>query len=132
VIDRWQQAFLNDLTPEQTLEVYYEWTGASQKSRIGLHELERKGLNEYYVYDETKRCVEGVDGNADVVSGIGIDVPWYVPGGMISYPSDPVTLRRSVYKAMQAGAQGLLASRDYDEMRHSSLKVFGEAVRRIL
>jgi hypothetical protein len=132
VVDPLQKTSLNDLTKKQVLNLFYSWMGYSKQAQIAYDDLERKGMNEYYVYDETKRCVQGVDGNADVVSGIGIDVPWYVPGGMIPYPSDPIKLRRSVYKAIQAGATGLLASRDYDEMRHSSLKVFGDAVKRIL
>jgi hypothetical protein len=83
------------------------------------------------VYDETKRCAEEIDGKARVIAGIGIDVPWHAPGGMQPYLSDPERLQQSVFKAMQAGADGLLASRDYDEMRHSSLRAFGQAVRRI-
>ncbi len=132
VIEPLQQTALNDLTVEQTLDLFYAWLGYSKEAQVALHELESRGMGAEYVYDETKRCVEGVNGKADVISGIGIDVPWHAPGGMIPYPSDPLTLRMSVYKAMQAGASGLLASRDYDEMRHSSLKVFGQAVRRIL
>ena len=39
---------------------------------------------------------------------------------------------QSVYltiKSFEAGARGVLASRDYDEMRLSSIEAFGNAVR---
>lgn len=131
VIDSWQQRMMNDFNEKQTLEIFYNWMGYSKETQIELNDLERVGMGPEYVYDETKRCVEGVNGKSQIIAGIGIDVPWHAPGGMQPNPSDPERLRRSVYKAMEAGANGLLASRDYDEMRHSSLRAFGQAVRRI-
>jgi hypothetical protein len=85
-----------------------------------------------YVYDETKRCVDSINGKAETIAGIGIDVPWHAPGGMQPYLSDPERLQMSVVKAMEAGADGILASRDYDEMRHASLRAFGKAVRMVM
>jgi len=94
-------------------------------------ELEKEGMGPQYVYTEMKRCVEQVQGKAQAIAGIGIDVPWHAPGGMQPYPSDPERLQKAIYKAFEAGADGILASRDYDEMRLSSLKAFGEAIRAI-
>jgi hypothetical protein len=131
VIDRYKDRMMNDLTPEQTLDLFYSWMGYSKPAQIELDDLEREGMGPEYVYDETKRCVESVAGKAQVIAGIGIDVPWHAPGGMQPYPSDPERLQKAVFKAMEAGADGLLASRDYDEMRHSSLIAFGDAVKTV-
>ena len=87
-------------------------------------------MGPHYVYDETRRCVQSVKGKADVVAGIGIDVLWH-GAGQQPYLSDPTELQQAVFKAVEAGATGLLASREYDEMRFSSLRAFGKAVRRL-
>jgi len=132
VIDSWQDLMMNDFNDKQTLEIFYNWMGYSPEARIELDDLERVGMGPEYVYDETKRCVDSINGKAQTIAGIGIDVPWHAPGGMQPYLSDPERLQMSVVKAMEAGADGLLASRDYDEMRHSSLRAFGKAVRLVL
>ena len=127
VIERMGDRALRDLPREQALDLFYAWMGYSQEARVALAELDQKGMGPAYVYDETRRCVEGVKGKAEVIAGIGIDVPWHAPGGLQPFPSDPEKLQQAVFKAAEAGADGLLASREYDEMRHSSLRAFGSA-----
>jgi hypothetical protein len=131
VIEEMQKRWLKDMTRSEALEFFYNSLGYLPESRIGLNALEREGMGPEYVYSEMKRCVQQVNGKAQAIAGIGIDVPWHAPGGMQPYPSDPERLRRSVYEASEAGADGFLASRDYDEMRLSSLKAFGDAIRAI-
>jgi hypothetical protein len=130
VIDQWQSRAFKDFSHEQTLDFFYQMMGYSPAAQVPLDELEVKGMGPAYVYDETKRCVDIVDGKTDVVAGIGIDVLWH-GGGMQPYHSDPRRLQQAVYKAVEAGASGILASREYDEMRYSSLRAFGDAVRQL-
>jgi hypothetical protein len=130
VIDRWQQRAFNDFSEEQTLDLFYTMMGYSPAAQVSLDKLEVEGMGPAYVYDEVSRCVKQVQNKADVVAGIGIDVLWH-EGGQQPYHSDPLRLQKAVYKAVEAGATGLLASREYDEMRHSSLRAFGEAVRQV-
>ena len=94
-----------------------------------LEDLDADGLGPEYVFRETSRCKESVGNQAKVYAGIGIDVPWYVPNGMERRPSDPDQITAAVHRAFDAGAEGVLASREYDEMRMSSLEAFGTAVR---
>lgn len=54
---------------------------------------------------------------------------WYIPNGIEPRPSDPDQLMAAIHRAFDAGADGLLASREYNEMRMSSLKAFGDAIR---
>lgn len=130
VIERWQQAAFNDFSLEQLLQLFYDMMGYSPAAQVELDKLEVEGMGPAYVYDETKRAVDSVQGKTDIVAGIGIDVLWHAAGQQ-PYPSDPLRLQRAVYKAVEAGASGLLASREYDEMRFSSLRAFGEAVRQL-
>lgn len=110
--------------------MFYRVFGHDPEKQPGLDDLDRKGLGPEYVYRETLRCKRGVGERAKVYAGIGIDVPWYVPNGMEPRPSDPDQLAAAVRRAFDAGADGVLASREYDEMRISSLEAFGRAVRK--
>ena len=71
---------------------------------------------------------QAVENKAKVYAGIGIDIPWYVPNGMEARPSDPQQLTTAVRRALDAGADGVLASREYNEMRLSSLEAFGRGI----
>jgi hypothetical protein len=131
VLERMKDRVLKDLSLEQSLDLFYAWMGFGKEAQVALNELEPKGMGPEYVYNETRRCVASVDGKSKVIAGIGIDVPWHAPEGLVAYPSDAKRLQESVFRAMDAGADGLLASREYDEIRHSSLRAFGEAVRKV-
>jgi hypothetical protein len=48
---------------------------------------------------------------------------------MNRFLSDPDILYEATIKSFEAGARGVLTSRDYDEMRLSSIEAFGNAVR---
>ena len=109
--------------------MYYALFGHEASRQPGLDELDATGLGPAYVYREILRCKQSIGEKAKVYAGIGIDVPWYIPDGMESRPSDPDQLIAAVHRAFDAGADGVLASREYDEMRMPSLEAFGRAVR---
>ena len=87
--------------------------------------LDRQGFSPEYVYSETRRCVEGIPGTCKVYAGVGIDVPW---NGR-TFPSNPDTAAQAARRALEAGASGILISREYDEMRVPSLQAIGRGVR---
>jgi len=64
-------------------------------------------------------------GKAKVYPGIGFDVPW---NGQ-HYPSDAEKVYEATRKGFEAGADGIVVSREYDEMRLANLKAVGRAVR---
>ncbi len=129
VIAEMQKRVLNELSLKQSLELYYALFHQDRKERPPLDRLDKAGLGPEYVFRETKRCKDAVRGSAKVYAGIGIDVPWYVPNGMERRPSNPETMQRAVKRAFDAGADGVLASREYIEMSLQSLKAFGSAIR---
>jgi len=51
-----------------------------------------------------------------------------VPGGE---PDDPETIYQTVAKAYEAGASGIVASREYEEMTVPNLRAVGRAVREL-
>jgi hypothetical protein len=58
-----------------------------------------------------------------VYPGVGFDIPGQ------GAASDPETVYEATRKAFQAGAGGLIISREYDEMRVPNLRAVGRAVR---
>lgn len=116
-------------TLHQSLQLFYAMFDHDSQKQPQLDELGATGLGPEYVYRETLRCKQAVGDRAKVYAGIGIDVPWYVPDGMEPRPSDPGALITAVHRAFDAGADGVLASREYNEMRMSSLEAFGQAIR---
>ncbi len=128
VLERMNKLVLSDLTLEQSLELFYAVIGYDKNREPNLQELDTTGLSPDYVYRETKRCVEGVNGKAAVYSGIGFDVPWHSPKGQVHFPSDPDNVYKAVMKAFEAGAGGIVASREYGEMRVPNLRAVGRAV----
>ncbi|CAE7468547.1 unnamed protein product, partial [Symbiodinium sp. CCMP2456] len=116
VLERMKDRVLNELSLEQSLSLFYSTFGHTAKEMPQVEELDANGLGATYVYNETKRCKLGVGSHAKVYAGIGIDVPWYVPGGMEPRPSRPDSVEAAVVQAFEAGADGVLASREYNEM----------------
>ncbi len=128
-VERMQARVFGDFTRDQTLQALYAMLGYDGELEPGLDELDTRGMSPEYVFRETRRTVAGAGGKAHVYSGIGLDVPWHLPdGGMELMPSDPETIVAACQRAIDAGASGLVASREYDEMSLSSLRAFGRAV----
>jgi hypothetical protein len=129
VLERMSQRINKELSMEQALELFYARFGHDPKKMPNLEQLDELGLGPEYVFNETKRCVRGVAGKAKVYAGIGIDVPWHLPdGGMRANPSPPERTYEAVQKAFEAGADGILISREYNEMRLESLSAVGKAL----
>ena len=129
VIERMQARVLNDFSEAQALDMYYALFGHDPSREPGLDQLPEQGLSPEYVYREIKRVSDGAKGKAVVYAGIGIDVPHYIPNGMKKFPSDPETTYEATRRALDAGASGVIASREYNEMTVPNLDAFGRAVR---
>ncbi len=129
-LERLKNGILRELSLAQSLELYYALTGNDPKTEPGVEKLEESGFSPEYVYRETKRCVAEVGGRAAVYAGIGFDVPfWDERNVMKPMPADPAKLRQAVVRAFEAGAQGIVISREYDEMRLASLRAVAEGIR---
>lgn len=124
------RTLLSELSHPQSLQLFYSMMGLDGEQQPDATKLGQVGLTTQYVHHETHRCVSGIGQNAKVYSGIGFDVPWHGESGMERFPSEPENVYQAVTAAMKAGAAGVVASREYDEMRRENLAAFGRAVRR--
>ncbi|MEM7602585.1 MAG: hypothetical protein AAF357_14365 [Verrucomicrobiota bacterium] len=129
VIDRNRERILRDFSEQEALEIFYGLFGHSSASQPDYEGLSHRGLTPEYVFREISRCVAGVGEQAKVYAGIGFDIPHYVPNGMKKFPSDPETTYEATKRAIEAGASGVIASREYSEMTVPNLQAFGRAVR---
>lgn len=91
----------------------------------GLSELPRAGLSADYVSRETQRAIKGVEGKCKVLPGIDIGIPT----GRNSHKASPEDTYAAVSAALKAGADGVILSRKYSEMRLANLAAAGKAVR---
>lgn len=124
-LERFRKTILGEISLEDSLNLYYDLFGYDRKAEPGLAELETKGFSPDYVFRETKRSVASAAGKTKIYPGIGFDVPW----GRNHIPADPEKIYEAVLRAFEAGADGVVASREYEEMRLANLKAFGRAVR---
>ncbi len=90
-----------------------------------LDELATAGLSPDYVFRETKRALQGVQGKCKILPGIDIGIPT----GKNSRKASPEDTYAATAAALRAGADGVILSRKYSEMRLANLSAAGRAVR---
>ena len=123
-LDRLQKTILGEVPLEESLDLYYDLFGFDKQKEPKLDQLEKTGFSPEYVYRETKRSVASAEGKTKIYTGIGFDVPW----GDTPVPADPEKIYEAVVKSFEAGATGIVVSRDYAEMRVPNLKAVGRAM----
>jgi hypothetical protein len=94
-------------------------------NEASLDELATAGLSPDYVFRETQRALAGVNGACKVLPGLDIDIPT----GRNSRKASPDDTYAATAAALKAGADGLIFSRKYSEMRLANLAAGGRAVR---
>jgi hypothetical protein len=124
---RFQKTILSEISLEQSLDLYYDLFGYDKKLEPKLDELEKTRFSPEYVYRETKRSVASAEGKTKIYPGIGFDVPW----GSNHIPADPEKVYECVLKAFQGGGNGIVVSREYEEMRVPNLRAVGRAMREL-
>ena len=92
-------------------------------SEAPLERLATAGLSADYVYRDTKRALDDVAGTKTAIwPGIDIDVP------AARARCTPESVRAATAAALRAGAQGVLLSRAYLEMKPENLRGAGQAL----
>jgi len=117
--------FYGDLPKEQLLEFEYRVMNYREGAcdRIPL-----TGFSADYVFRETKRACDSVTGTKTRVwPGIDIDVPT----GQGQSKCTPESVREAVFAVFRAGADGILLSRNYTEMKPENLAAAGKAIREL-
>lgn len=112
----------HDVKPEEFLPLYYRIMNYEEAP---YDKLSTTGLSADYVARETKRAMAGVNQEIPVYPGIDIDVPT-AAGEKQTTPED---VRQAVKAAFAAGAQGVVLSRKYSEMKLANLAGAGQGLR---
>jgi len=121
-LQRFQSTILRELSLDQSLELYYALFGYDPDKEPTVENLRSQGFSPDYVYRETRRSVASAKGAARIYSGIGFDVPG-------SPPEDPEAIYQALLNAFEAGAGGIVVSREYEENRAPNLRAVGRAIR---
>lgn len=124
-IDNIHSTMFGDVPKEELLEFHYRILNYQEK---GLAEIPFTGLSSDYVYRETKRAHDGLEGTKTLLlTGIDIDIPTAKGHSKCT----PEGVRDAVLGAFKGGAGGVLLSRKYSEMKLENLKGAGDAMRQL-
>jgi len=130
-VDSVSRTIFGDFPPEAVLDLTYKMQNYREAT---LTDLPRKGLSADYVERETRRAVAGVSSPSPAAKVLstpkiwpGIDID--IPTGKDEKKTEPQDVREAVRAALGAGADGVILSRKYSEMRLANLRAAGEALR---
>ena len=114
-----------DIPGQELLDFHYRVMDFEERS---LAEIPFTGFSADYVHRETKRAREGLKGTkTQLWPGIDVDIPTAenhskcIPSGT----------QEAVQAAFRAGADGVLISRKYSEMKLANLKAVGAAIKEL-
>jgi hypothetical protein len=122
-IDNICSTVFRDVPREEMLQFNNHLLNYGQEA--GLRDLPAAGLSPDYVARETQRAIKGVAGKCRILPGIDIGIPT----ARNSRKASPDDTYAAVSAALKAGADGLILSRKYSEMRLANLAAAGKAVR---
>lgn len=123
-----------DAQPEESLQLIYRFLGIQEGS---LEEIPSQGWSAEYVRSETKRALAAVAsaGNKTLIlPGIDIDIPIrdeydQFDNGRGLKETEPNDVYKAVTASFEAGAQGVVLSRKYSEMKLANLEACGKALK---
>ncbi len=118
--------------PDRPLEKAY----SAMNTILGWQEvpfdkLPEKSLGMDYIRRSTKSYLEYLKHEIPVYPGIGIDMPSGPAGHPGYHPTRPDELQDAIRTTWQCGAQGVVLSRVFGEMKHQNLVAAGEVIREI-
>jgi len=124
-IDAVGQTIYGDVPRDRLLRFHYDVLNYGD-GEPAYDAVRTAGLKGDYVLRETRRAVGAVTaGKTRILPGIDIDIPT-AAGESKSTPGD---VKAAVRQAFEGGADGVILSRKYSEMRLANLAAAGEGVR---
>ncbi len=110
-----------DLSKKEQLEFEYKVLNLEEKP---FETYTQSGFSGDYVYREIKRAKEAIVGsNTQLFAGVGIDEP------SKHGSSTPESVKSDITGAIRGGADGMLISRYYEEMKPENLSAAGDVLR---
>jgi hypothetical protein len=120
------QTMFGDVPPQELLDFHYRVLDYKQEKNLA--QLPQSGFSADYVYREAKRAREALNGTKTKLwPGIDIDIPT----AATSSKSTPDGTKDAVLAAFRGGADGVLLSRKYSEIKLANLRGAGAAIRQL-
>jgi hypothetical protein len=113
-----QRSVLSDFTPDEAWDLHLNLLGYDGS----IEDPDDFAVD--YVRRETRRSVASAEGRTRIYPGIGFNVSR-------NPPDNPETVYRAVVAAFEEGADGVVASREYEEMTVPNMAAFGRAAREV-
>ena len=125
-IDSVGQTQFGDVPKEDLLRFHYNILGYKDEGTYA--QIPKAGLSADYVYREAKRAREGLAGaKTQLWPGIDVDVPTAAEHSKCT----PDGVRDAVLAAFHGGADGVILSRKYSEMKLANLAGAGHAIQEL-
>jgi hypothetical protein len=119
------QTLYGDVPQQELLDFHYRVLNYQEKS---LAEIPFTGFSSDYVLRETQRSRAGLQGTKTLLwSGIDVDIPTAKNHSKCT----PSGVEDAVVAAFHGGADGVIISRKYSEMKLTDLKGVGAAVQKL-
>jgi hypothetical protein len=113
-----------DVPQQELLDFHYRVLDYQHEKPLA--EISKAGFSADYVFQEAKRARQALNGTqTQLWPGIDIDIPTAAANSK----STPNGTRDAVAAALRAGADGVLLSRKYSEMKLANLRGAGQAIR---
>jgi len=123
-IKRARTYLYRDLSNEQVYDFLLTIFGFDREQEPSYEQAATSPFSPHYVRNEISRCKEAVDGKSKVYSGLGVDVPH---ARIETMPYDKQF--QATKASWDAGADGLLLSREFQFMRRETLNAVRDATR---
>ena len=124
-IDNVGASIYGDIPKQELLDFHYRVLDYKER---GLDEIPYTGFSSDYVYRETKRARAGLEGTKTLLwPGIDIDIPTEENNSKCT----PYGTKDAVTAAFRGGADGVLISRKYSEMKLANLRAVGTAIKEL-
>ena len=125
-INRLQSRIFHDMPAEEVLQMHNDMLNYNGMGpNMTMAALPTAGMPAESVYRETKRSLDDVKGKCKIYPGIDVDIPT----GKGEKETTPDDVYAATAAALRAGAEGVILSRKYSEMRLANLEGAGRAVR---
>jgi len=123
--DSLRHTMFGDVPKQELLDFHYRVLDYQEGT---LAQIPLTGFSSDYVYRETERARAGLAGTKALLwPGIDIDIPTAAQNSK----STPQGTKDAVLAAFRGGADGVLLSRKYSEMKLANLRGAGEAIREL-
>ena len=128
-VGRLQDGILRDLEIQTILDIILQSLRMDKRTGLTSQKISTDGLPPAaYVHRIVERSVAQIDDDTHIYAGIGFDIPKGKDWNGEKFPSTPREIREAVYAAVNAGAKGIVASREYEEMEGENIEAFGRAI----